>query len=112
PKLGLGMMNYASLFGGPDVQHYHQAIAVIVADTFEQARAAASLVRVEYQRVDGRFDLAAEAENAPQVKGDSGGDAKPINAVGDFDGAFATAPVQLDAIYTTPDESHAMMEPH
>src|SRR5579872_5038119 len=112
PKLGLGMMNYAALFGGPDVQHYHQAIAVIVADTFEQARAAASLVRVEYQRVDGRFDLAAEAEAAPQVKGDSGGDAKPINAVGDFDGAFATAPVQLDAIYTTPDESHAMMEPH
>ena len=33
-------------------------------------------------------------------------------AVGDFAGAFAAAPVQLDATYTTPDQAHAMMEPH
>src|SRR5436309_11291303 len=33
-------------------------------------------------------------------------------AVGDFAAAFAAAPVQLDATYTTPAESHAMMEPH
>src|SRR3546814_6008501 len=33
-------------------------------------------------------------------------------AVGDFDAAFAAAPVTLDARYTTPDHSHAMMEPH
>ena len=32
--------------------------------------------------------------------------------VGDFAGAFAAAPVQLDATYTTPDQAHAMMEPH
>ncbi|WP_163312413.1 molybdopterin cofactor-binding domain-containing protein, partial [Enterobacter cloacae] len=31
---------------------------------------------------------------------------------GDFAGAFAGAPVQLDATYTTPDHAHAMMEPH
>ncbi|HEY0570013.1 MAG TPA: xanthine dehydrogenase family protein molybdopterin-binding subunit, partial [Enterovirga sp.] len=36
----------------------------------------------------------------------------PIDRVGDFDGAFAAAPVRLDETYTTPDESHAMMEPH
>src|SRR5439155_12403870 len=29
-----------------------------------------------------------------------------------FAGAFAAAPVQFDATYTTPDQSHAMMEPH
>jgi CO/xanthine dehydrogenase Mo-binding subunit len=33
-------------------------------------------------------------------------------ATGDFDGAFATAPIKLDATYTTPDQAHAMMEPH
>ena len=33
-------------------------------------------------------------------------------AVGDFAGAFAAAPVKLDATYTTPDQAHAMMEPH
>jgi xanthine dehydrogenase YagR molybdenum-binding subunit len=32
--------------------------------------------------------------------------------VGDFDTAYATAPVTLDATYTTPDHGHAMMEPH
>jgi xanthine dehydrogenase YagR molybdenum-binding subunit len=32
--------------------------------------------------------------------------------VGDFAGAFASAPVQLDVTYTTPLQSHAMMEPH
>src|SRR3954447_12401177 len=26
PKLGLGMMNVANLFGGDAIQHYHQAI--------------------------------------------------------------------------------------
>ena len=36
----------------------------------------------------------------------------PDTAVGDFAGAFAAAPVQLDATYTTPDQAHAMMEPH
>ncbi|MGJ4887103.1 aldehyde oxidoreductase molybdenum-binding subunit PaoC [Bradyrhizobium sp. HKCCYLRH3099] len=113
-RLELGRMNTASLFGGPEVQHYHQAIALVVAETFEQARAAASLIDVDYQKQEGRFDLGALAGSAPPVAGDSGegSGAKPVNGIGDFDGAFAAAPVKLDAIYTTPDESHAMMEPH
>src|SRR5215207_10502397 len=49
-KLGKGDFNTAKLLGGPDIDHYHQAIAVIVAGTFEQARAAAQLVRVDYVR--------------------------------------------------------------
>lgn len=114
PRLGLGRMNAASLFGGPDIQHYHQAIAIVVAESFEAARDAASLIEVSYQQEQGKFDLGAAAGNAPPVGGDSGegSGAKPVNGVGDFDGAFAAAPVKLDAIYTTPDESHAMMEPH
>jgi xanthine dehydrogenase YagR molybdenum-binding subunit len=32
--------------------------------------------------------------------------------VGDFQRDFAKAPVQLDQTYTTPDQSHVMMEPH
>jgi xanthine dehydrogenase YagR molybdenum-binding subunit len=108
-RLTKGNLNIASLFGGPDVQHYHQAIAVVVAETFEQARAAAALVRVDYGRGAGRFDLAALAGSAP----DAGGKDKPSLArVGDFDAAFASAPVTLDQTYTTPDQSHAMMEPH
>src|SRR3954454_143116 len=114
PRLGRGRMNYAYLFGGPVIQHYHQAIAIVVAETFEQARAAAYLIRVDYSREPGRFDLAAEAKSAPLVGADSGeGSGAPaIDLIGDFDAAFAAAPVKLDQTYTTPDESHAMMEPH
>src|SRR3546814_1774486 len=33
-------------------------------------------------------------------------------AVGDFAGAFASATIKLDQLYSTPDQSHSMMEPH
>jgi xanthine dehydrogenase YagR molybdenum-binding subunit len=108
-KLAKGKYNTALLLGGPEIQHYHQAIAVVVAETFEQARAAAHLVRVEYARAKGAFDLAAVKSTAAAAES-SGAAAE--SAVGDFAGAFAAAPVQLDASYTTANESHAMMEPH
>ena len=109
-----GPVNTATLFGGADVNHYHQAVAVVVAETFEAARAAAMLVRVDYDRSPGNFDLAASAGSAPLTGGGSGEGSKApsVDRVGDFDKAFAAAPVTLDATYTTPDESHAMMEPH
>ena len=106
-KLGKGNFNTAHLLAGPEVQHYHQAVGVVVAETFEQARAAASLVKVEYAKNHGVYDLAAAMNAAVTPKT---GDAE--SKVGDFDGAFAAAPVKLDATYTTPDQSHAMMEPH
>ena len=105
-KLGKGRFNTAKLLGGPEIEHYHQAIAVVVAETFEQARAAASLVKVDYARAQGRFDLAQAKPGATRPKDSA--DA----VVGDFATAFAAAPVQLDETYVTPDQSHAMMEPH
>jgi xanthine dehydrogenase YagR molybdenum-binding subunit len=112
-KLGKGDYNTAKLFGGPDIEHYHQAIAVVVADTFEQARAAASLIRVDYGRAKGRFDLDEALKTAPLHGGNSGeGSASPpVHRVGKFEEAFAAAPVKLDERYTTPDHTHAMMEP-
>jgi xanthine dehydrogenase YagR molybdenum-binding subunit len=109
-KLGKGKMNTAKLLGGPAIDHYHQAVALVVATTFEQARAAAKLVVIEYERTPGKFDLAAEKDGAPLAKPSDQGPSE--TRVGDFSAAFATAPVQLDASYTTPDQSHAMMEPH
>ena len=107
-KLGKGRFNTARLLGGPDIEHYHQALALVVAETFEQARAAASLVRIAYTRGSGKFDLANGKDSAiiPQEPN------PPDTSVGDFAGAFAASPVQLDATYTTPDQSHSMMEPH
>jgi len=106
-KLGKGKYNTAKLLGGPEIDHYHQAIAVVVAETFEQARAAAQLVRVDYARSKGAFDLTSAKGSAVVSTRD-----QADVAVGDFAGAFAAAPVQLDETYTTPDQAHAMMEPH
>ena len=108
-KLGKGKMNTAKLLAGPEVQHYHQAVAVVVAETFEQATSAAAMVKVRYSADKGKYDLAHAKAAKPEIKADK---KKPDSKVGDFAGAFASAPVTLDASYTTPDQSHAMMEPH
>ncbi len=105
--LGKGQMNTARLLGGPAIEHYHQAVALVVAETFEQARAAAQLIAVTYAQQKGKYDLAAAKSSAIKPR-----EGKPDTRVGDFAGAFAAAPVSIDATYTTPDQSHAMMEPH
>jgi len=91
---------------GTDIKQHGQAVAFVVAETFEQATAAAHLVRIGYSAGKGRFSFAAGARDAkpnPQAKD---------GHVGDFAGAYAAAPVKVDVTYTTPNQSQAMMEPH
>ena len=112
--LGHPKNNHTPLLAGPEVQHYDQAVAIVVADSFENARAAAKLVRVDYQPEPGRFDLNQQVGKAPP-KGASSGEGSgsaPVDRVGDFEAAFAAAPVTIDRTYSTPDQSHSMMEPH
>ncbi|WP_448142837.1 aldehyde oxidoreductase molybdenum-binding subunit PaoC [Stenotrophomonas bentonitica] len=99
--------NAAPLLGGPEITHYHQALALVVAETFEQARAAAGLVRLRYATQQGAYDLAAAKKAGTNFQ-----KTDPDARVGDFEKAFGNAPVTLDAMYHTPDQSHAMMEPH
>ena len=108
-KLGKPTGHTVRMLAGPAIDHYDQAVALVVADSFEQARAAARLIRIDYVRAKGAFDLAAAKDGA--VVPETGWTA-PDSAAGDFDGAFAKAPVKLDATYTTPDQCHASMEPH
>ena len=67
-KLGKGKFNTAKLLGGPEIDHYHQAIAVVVAETFEQATAAAALVRVEYAPSEGQLRSQRGAEDCAACK--------------------------------------------
>jgi len=94
-----------------DVLFHGQFVALVVADTYEGARGAAALVAVE---VDGAgavegFEDALPAAYKPNLI--NGGE-KPDTADGDFEGAFAAAPVQVDATYDTPFEHNNPMEPH
>jgi xanthine dehydrogenase YagR molybdenum-binding subunit len=109
-KLAKSAANTAKLLGGPAIDHYHQAVALVVAESFEQARHAAHLLRVDYERASGGFDLEQALPSAVNPGRLSRG--KSDSAVGDFAAGFAAAPVQLDATYKTPDQSHSMMEPH
>ncbi|MGO2581785.1 MAG: molybdopterin cofactor-binding domain-containing protein, partial [Halomonas sp.] len=103
--LGRAKSNDARLFGGDVIEHYHQAIAVVVADTIEQARSAAALIDVSYEEAPGVFDLEAAWERLQ-------GTGEPLVDVGDVDAAFAAASVTVDEVYRTASQSHAMMEPH
>ena len=108
--LGKGNRNTAHLLGGPAVEHYDQAVALVIADTLENARDAARLLRIDYNAENGKFDLAAARCSASKPEDGFGGPAD--TSAGDFDAAFVRAAVQIDQSYTTPDQSHAMMEPH
>src|SRR5882757_3106943 len=95
---------------GSQVMYYGQPVAFVIAESFEQARAAAYLVDVKYDRSSGRYALRTNLKEARIPKPSDAPSAD--SAVGDFASAFANAPVQLDATYSTPLQSHAMMEPH
>ncbi|HEX3437098.1 MAG TPA: xanthine dehydrogenase family protein molybdopterin-binding subunit [Pseudacidobacterium sp.] len=86
------------------VYYYGQFVALVVANTFEQAQDAAVRIKVEYQEKKPTVHLA----DAPAPTGD------PVRHYkrGDADSAFKSAPVQLDQTYRTPAETHNPMEMH
>src|ERR1700681_864453 len=111
PEQGTGNHREAHpVLTGPEVTRYGQPVAFVVAESFEEARAAAYLVEVKYDQSRGKYALRT---NLDQVRVPHPNDAPAADsAVGDFASAFAAAPVQIDVTYTTPLQSHAMMEPH
>jgi xanthine dehydrogenase YagR molybdenum-binding subunit len=92
-----------------EIDHYGQPVALVVADSIEVARGAASLIHVEYESEPGRFDFESvedEASIPPRVLF-----WPPESRVGDFDRAFDRAEVTVDVQYRTPFEFAQPMEP-
>ncbi|MBV7483745.1 xanthine dehydrogenase family protein molybdopterin-binding subunit [Bordetella sp. BOR01] len=83
------------------VRYYGQYVALVVADTLEQAQAAASAVQVSYDAQAPDVSPPAD-EDTPTVESERG----------DAPAAYASAPVQFDAVYTTPVETHNSIELH
>jgi xanthine dehydrogenase YagR molybdenum-binding subunit len=94
-----------------DVPYFGFPVAFVVADTLEQATAAAATVRVRYAPAPGSYDLHASASTAINPARISSTDPAD-SAIGDFDTALTGAAVKVDAIYTTPYQHQAPMEPH
>lgn len=88
------------------VYYSGQFVALVVADTFEHARAAAYQVTVDY---DEDTATIANLDQAITAHGSqSAGDSER----GDPAGAYDSAPHRIDATYTTPVETHNPMETH
>ena len=90
-------------FEDETIYYWGQYIAVVVAETLEQAKAAANAVRVEYD---------ADVPNVKTKLDDFNGTRESSWKRGDPDKALASAPVVLDETYLTPVETHNPMEMH
>ena len=99
------LQNKEILFNG-------QHVAVVVAETLEQAQAAASAVRVTYSRGEATTSMDAMLGQAYVPKHFRNGQRQPDSKRGDPDGAFDGGAVKLDTTYITPIEHHNPMEPH
>ncbi|GGH10447.1 hydroxylase large subunit [Alsobacter metallidurans] len=95
-----------------EIQFSGQAIALVVAETFEAARAAAMLVRVEYTPADHATNLDLQLDEAYVPPKKRNGIKPPPKPRGDAEAAFAAAPVKLQNEYRVAIEHHNPMEPH
>lgn len=87
--------------------HYHgQYIALVVAETYEQARAAAHAVIARYRKDDDARPSLLLSNAEGELLDDEG------YARGEPESAFENAPITLDATYNLEAESHLQMEMH
>lgn len=87
------------------VAHFGQIVGLVVADTLEQATAAAHLVRLTYAEEPQASDFQARLPEATDPPGEQDVE------IGDFDAGFVASPVKLDETWTTPIQNHIQMEP-
>jgi xanthine dehydrogenase YagR molybdenum-binding subunit len=91
------------------VSYWGQYVALVVAETFAQANAAAAAVRVQYA-VDKPNVSTDLSDPMPAIGAPEGPHIQSHR--GDPDTAFTSAPIKIDATYRTPVETHNPMEMH
>ncbi|MDG9713584.1 xanthine dehydrogenase family protein molybdopterin-binding subunit [Streptomyces sp. DH10] len=98
-----------ALFQHDRVSHMGWPVALVVAETSEQAREAAEALVVTYDQEphDVAFSAERQTEGYP-VDGHAPG----VMEKGDLEARLASSAVVVDAEYTTPEEHHNPMEPH
>ncbi|MVM33395.1 molybdopterin-dependent oxidoreductase [Spirosoma sp. HMF4905] len=94
------------------IQFNGQPIALVVAETFELARYAATLIRVDYEQETHQTDLQANRHKArkPAVGMATLFKPPPPDPRGNFEEAFRNAPVQVASEYVHGSEHHNPME--
>jgi xanthine dehydrogenase YagR molybdenum-binding subunit len=91
------------------VFYQNQPVAVVVAETLEQAQFAASCVTIRYEPAPAKLDFKAGFAGAhPSKHNDEPGD----QSWGNVEAGLAQASAKVDQVYTTPIHHHNPMEPH
>ncbi|MBC7945317.1 MAG: xanthine dehydrogenase family protein molybdopterin-binding subunit [Burkholderiales bacterium] len=93
-----------------EIQYNMQPVALVVAEDFGIARYAATLVRVEYERVAFATDLEQQRAQAYVPPKKRNGIPPPGKPRGDADAAIASAEITHEAEYVMPYEHHNPME--
>jgi xanthine dehydrogenase YagR molybdenum-binding subunit len=108
PPAPMGKDGTTTTLETDQVWHDGQIIAVVVAETFEAAREAAHRVEVDYsaQAPSADFDSPGVTSEPHKLQKPDAKDAK----LGDAAAALATAPVKIDARYSTPPQHHNPIE--
>ena len=93
------------------VHYFGQYIGLVIAETYEQARAAAELVEVSYAKKPVAVEL--EKEMPKGVKREKYLGFLDVEVhIGDAANAVKRAPVKIEQTYRMPNENHHPMEPH
>jgi xanthine dehydrogenase YagR molybdenum-binding subunit len=99
------------VFQGPEVLFDGQPVAVVVAETQEEANTAASAIKVTYQAAAPLTEMNLDRgrfPSEPVAKSGRPGEKGRGNA----EAAFAAAPVTIDITCSHEREQHSAMEPH
>jgi xanthine dehydrogenase YagR molybdenum-binding subunit len=91
---------------GDEIRYEGQPIAIVIAETLEQATHAARLVQATYAPEPFETDFRVMREQAERQEQW----AEPDSSVGDVDGALAESEVVVDATYRTVDRHHSPLE--
>jgi xanthine dehydrogenase YagR molybdenum-binding subunit len=94
-------------FKSAQIHFSGQPVALVIAETFEQARCASRLIEVDYHSENSSTEIrpllasarATNPKNAPPERGN-------------FQQGFDSAPIQLELEYHIPIEHHHPIEPH
>ncbi|MYW19246.1 molybdopterin-dependent oxidoreductase [Streptomyces sp. SID2955] len=106
--LGMRPDPTCAVFQHDRVPHLGWPVALVVAETSEQAREAAETLVVHYEQQPHETEFTGEHPDAHPVDGHM----PAVTRKGDLDAELAASAVVVDAEYTTPEEHHNPMEPH
>jgi xanthine dehydrogenase YagR molybdenum-binding subunit len=111
PQLGGDVNPELRLFQGREVAYYRQIVAAVVAETLEQARAAAGQVRIGYDAEP--HDVRLRPDHPGLYRPEHVNPYYPTDTGhGDLAAGLAAAAVTVDVTYTTPHQHNNPMEPH